>query len=83
VTDRLSGSEHPGREAGAAVDASRTGLVVLAATRAETLEPLRPELASLARRAPLALAVPRLVTGGALGPAFTYGVGHLFGIAIG
>ena len=35
-------------------------LVVLAATRAaETLEPLRPELASLARRAPLALAGAR------------------------
>jgi vacuolar iron transporter family protein len=28
-------------------------------------------------------AVLRLVTGGALGPAFTYGVGHLFGAAIG
>ena len=28
-------------------------------------------------------AVLRLVTGGALGPAFTYGVGHLFSTAIG
>ena len=28
-------------------------------------------------------AVLRLVTGGALGLAFTYGVGHLFGTAIG
>ena len=36
--------------------ASRPNLVVLAATVPETLEPLRPQLASLARRAPLALA---------------------------
>jgi DNA-binding transcriptional MerR regulator len=38
------------------VEATRPDLVVLAATRPEILEPLRPQLAALARRAPLALA---------------------------
>jgi hypothetical protein len=38
------------------VEAARPDLVVLAATLPETLEPLRPELTALARRAPLALA---------------------------
>ena len=50
------GASTPVEELERAVDASHPGLVVLAATRAETLEPLRPELAALARRAPLALA---------------------------
>ena len=50
------GASTPVEELERAVDASHPGLVVLAATRAETLAPLRPELASLARRAPLALA---------------------------
>jgi hypothetical protein len=50
------GPSTPVEELERAVDASHPGLVVLAATRTETLEPLRPELASLARRAPLALA---------------------------
>ena len=50
------GASTPVEELERAVDASHPDLVVLAATRAETLEPLRPELASLARRAPLALA---------------------------
>ncbi len=50
------GASTPVEELERAVDASRPDLVVLAATRAETLEPLRQELASLARRAPLALA---------------------------
>ena len=50
------GASTPVEELERAVDASHPGLVVLAATRAETLEPLHPELASLARRAPLALA---------------------------
>jgi DNA-binding transcriptional MerR regulator len=50
------GASTPVEELERAVDASHPGLVVLAATRTETLEPLRPELASLARRAPLALA---------------------------
>ena len=38
------------------VGATRPDLVVLAATVPEALEPLRPQLGSLARRAPLALA---------------------------
>ena len=50
------GASTPVEELERAVGASHPGLVVLAATRAETLEPLRPELAALARRAPLALA---------------------------
>ncbi len=41
--ERAAGGPHP-------------GLAVLAATRAETLEPLGPELAALARRARFALA---------------------------
>ena len=53
------GSKRPGRGAGArAVGATRPDLVVLAATVPETLEPLRPQLGSLARRAPLALLEP-------------------------
>ena len=52
----FGGPSTPVEELERAVDASHPGLVVLAATRTETLEPLRPELASLARRAPLALA---------------------------
>jgi DNA-binding transcriptional MerR regulator len=58
LADRLSaaGASTPVEELERAVDASHPGLVVLAATRAETLEPLGPQLASLARRAPLALA---------------------------
>ena len=47
---------HPVEELERAIGASHPDLVVLAATVRETLEPLRPELASLARRAPLALA---------------------------
>ena len=39
-----------------AVDGSHPDLAVPASTRAETPEPLRPELAALARRVPLALA---------------------------
>jgi hypothetical protein len=39
-----------------AVGATRPDLVVLAATVPEAPEPLRPQLGSLARRAPLALA---------------------------
>jgi len=50
------GASTPAEELERAAGASHPGLVVLAATRAETLEPLRPELAALARRAPLALA---------------------------
>ena len=50
------GASTPVEELERAVDASHPGLVVLAATRAETLEPVGPELAVLARRAPLALA---------------------------
>jgi MerR family transcriptional regulator, light-induced transcriptional regulator len=50
------GVSTPVEELERAVDASHPGLVGLAATRAETLEPLGPELASLARSAPLALA---------------------------
>ena len=50
------GANTPIEELERAIDASHPGLVVLAATIPDTLEPLRPELASLARRAPLALA---------------------------
>jgi methanogenic corrinoid protein MtbC1 len=50
------GTNTPVEELTRTVDARRPDLVVLAATRPETLEPLRPELAALARRAPLALA---------------------------
>ena len=52
------GTNTPVGELERAADASRPELVVLAATLPETLEPLRPELAGLARRAPLALAGP-------------------------
>ncbi len=50
------GASTPVEELERAVGASHPGLVVLAATRAETLEPLGPELAALARSVPLALA---------------------------
>jgi MerR family transcriptional regulator, light-induced transcriptional regulator len=50
------GTSTPVEELERAVDATHPDLVVLAATLPGTLEPLRPELASLARRAPLALA---------------------------
>ena len=50
------GINTPVEELEKAVDATRPDLVVLAATSPETLEPLRPKLAALARRAPLALA---------------------------
>jgi DNA-binding transcriptional MerR regulator len=50
------GASTPVEELERAVDASPPDLVVLASTLPETLEPLGPELASLARRAPLALA---------------------------
>ncbi len=50
------GINTPVEELEKAVDATRPDLVVLAATSTETLEPLRPKLAALARRAPLALA---------------------------
>jgi methanogenic corrinoid protein MtbC1 len=50
------GASTPVEELERAVDASSPDLVVLASTLPETLEPLGPELASLARRAPLALA---------------------------
>ncbi len=50
------GTSTPVEELARAVDATHPDLVVLAATLPEILEPLRPELASLARRAPLALA---------------------------
>ena len=53
MADRLSRGEHPVEELERAVDASHPDLV---ATIPDTLEPLRPELASLARRARLALA---------------------------
>jgi DNA-binding transcriptional MerR regulator len=52
------GTNTPVGELERAAGASRPELVVLAATLPETLEPLRPELAGLARRAPLALAGP-------------------------
>ena len=50
------GANTPAEELERAAGASHPDLVVLAATVPETLEPLRPQLASLARRAPLALA---------------------------
>ena len=50
------GANTPVEELERAVGATHPDLVVLAATVPETLEPLRPELGSLARRAPLALA---------------------------
>jgi MerR family transcriptional regulator, light-induced transcriptional regulator len=50
------GINTPVEELEKAVDATHPDLVVLAATTPEALEPLRPELAALARRAPLALA---------------------------
>ena len=50
------GASTPVEELERAVEATRPDLVVLAATLPEVLEPLRPELAALARRAPLALA---------------------------
>jgi MerR family transcriptional regulator, light-induced transcriptional regulator len=50
------GTSTPIEELERAVEASSPDLVVLASTLPETLEPLGPELASLARRAPLALA---------------------------
>lgn len=52
------GTSTPVEELERAVGASRPDLVVLAATTPESIEPLRAELASLARRAPLALAGP-------------------------
>ena len=50
------GASTPVDELERTVEATRPGLVVLAATRPEALEPLRPKLARLARLAPLALA---------------------------
>jgi MerR family transcriptional regulator, light-induced transcriptional regulator len=50
------GASTPVEELEQAVEASSPDLVVLASTLPETLEPLGPELTSLARRAPLALA---------------------------
>ncbi len=50
------GANTPVEELERAVGASHPDLVVLAATRPETLEPLRAQLATLARHAPLALA---------------------------
>ena len=50
------GANTPVEELERAAGATRPDLVVLAATVPETLEPLRPQLGSLARRAPLALA---------------------------
>ncbi len=58
------GASTPVEELERTVEATRPGLVVVAATRPEALEPLRPKLARLARLAPLALAgagaTPRL-----------------------
>jgi DNA-binding transcriptional MerR regulator len=50
------GSSTPVEEVERVVAATHPDLVVLAATRPEFLDPLRAELAALARRAPLALA---------------------------
>ena len=50
------GTNTPVEELGRAADATHPDLIVLAATLPETLKPLRPKLAALARRAPLALA---------------------------
>ena len=52
------GINTPVEELERAADATHPDLVVLAATIPETLESLRPGLAALARRAPLALAAP-------------------------
>ena len=52
------GTNTPVEELEQAADSSDPDLVVLAATLPGTLGPLRPQLASLARRAPLALAGP-------------------------
>ena len=52
------GASTPTGELERAVGATRPDLLVLAATRPETLEPLRAQLATLARHAPLALAGP-------------------------
>jgi MerR family transcriptional regulator, light-induced transcriptional regulator len=49
------GANTPVEELERAVDATHPDLVVVAATIPEPLESLRPELAELARRAPLAL----------------------------
>jgi DNA-binding transcriptional MerR regulator len=60
------GTSTPVEEVARAVDATHPDLVVLAATRPGTLEPLRSELTALARSAPLALAgagaTPQLAT---------------------
>jgi methanogenic corrinoid protein MtbC1 len=50
------GIDTPVEELERAVDATHPDLVVLAATLPDTLGALRPKLAALARRAPLALA---------------------------
>jgi methanogenic corrinoid protein MtbC1 len=50
------GTNTPVEELTRTVDARRPDLVVLAATRSETLEPHAAQLTALARRAPLALA---------------------------
>ncbi|MGH3162279.1 MAG: MerR family transcriptional regulator [Streptosporangiaceae bacterium] len=50
------GTSTPVEELARAADRSRPDLIVLAATVPENLEPLRDELAALARRVPLALA---------------------------
>jgi MerR family transcriptional regulator, light-induced transcriptional regulator len=50
------GANTPVEELARAAGLSHPDLVVLAATRPETLEPLRAQLATLARHAPLALA---------------------------
>jgi DNA-binding transcriptional MerR regulator len=50
------GTSTPVEELQRAADASHPDLVVVAGTIPQTLEPLQPELASLARSAPLALA---------------------------
>jgi MerR family transcriptional regulator, light-induced transcriptional regulator len=50
------GANTPAGELAGAASASRPDLVVLAAARPETLEPIRAELTALARRFPLALA---------------------------
>jgi MerR family transcriptional regulator, light-induced transcriptional regulator len=60
------GADTPAGELARAAGISRPDLIVLAATRPQTLEPLRAELAALARHAPLALAgagaTPRIAT---------------------
>jgi methanogenic corrinoid protein MtbC1 len=52
------GASTPVEELERSVEAMDPDLVVLAATLPETLEPLRPKLAALARRVPLAIAGP-------------------------